>query len=713
VSENEQPVESQNLPPNARTPLKPGEQYIPMVPAQSPMPEVTTRSVVMGLIFCAIFSMAAAYLALKIGQGIEAAIPISILAIGIGGMFARRSSILENVIIQSIGANSSHVVAGAVFTIPALYMLHAEGVIPVAPVWYQVILTAFLGGCLGILFLIPLRHYFMIELHGQLPWPEATATTEILVSGQKAGGQAKVLAISAVLGMVYDGLVTTFHAWKEKVTFDWKTVAEDGTETVVGFGQFLQHHFMTLRILNSSAVLGIGYIVGLRYAAVICAGSFLSWFVLVPIVHAVGENLQAILPPGKGLIGAMTTDEVFKYYVKIIGVGGIAGAGIMGIIQAIPSMIGSMRKGLGKIGSGGGAATADVLRTDRTFTGRMTFVGIVMTLVGIFLFYSFGLGLTDSFVYALVGTLLCGLIAFLFAPVSARAIAIVGTNPVSGMTMLTIIVVGVVMRALGIEGGEGMFVVMLVGGVVCTALCAAGALSTDLKIGHWIGATPKKQLALKFIGTLVAATFCGLAMWVMSEQPEGMGFGTDNLPAPQATAMKELLVGIMGTEEAPLRWYLFSCGVILSLILQMAKVPALAFALGMYLPIELNVPVLIGGFLAWVVGRKREGEDHQKTRAGHNRGILIASGLMAGGALMGIFDGVVNAIIKSVVGGNTGAEIKENFDAAKGHIYVLSDQNHEGATGELLGIAVLIALCVFVVIYSRKAKADPDAPDME
>jgi len=701
VTQNDPPMERQDLPPNARTPLEPGEEYIPMIPAESPMLEVTPRSVIMGLIFCAIFSMAAAYLALKIGQGIEAAIPISILAIGIGGMLARRSTILENVIIQSVGANSSHVVSGAVFTIPALYMLHVEGVVPFAPAWYQVILTAFLGGCLGILFLVPLRHYFMVEQHGKFPWPEATATTEIIVSGQKAGGQAKVLAISAGLGIAYDGLVTTFHASKEIINFE-----------AVKVGEFLKEHFMTLRVLNASAVIGIGYIVGLRYAAVICAGSFLSWFVFVPLVHAIGDGLGTILPPGDTLIGEMSRDDVFKHYVKIIGVGGIAGAGLMGILRAFPSMIGSMRKGLSGLGSGAGA-TGAVKRTDQTLSGKVTAVGIVMFLTATFLFYSFGLGLDDSLLYAGVGTLLCGVIAFLFAPVSARAIAIVGTNPVSGMTMLTIIVTGFVMKGLGLHGGMGMFVVMLVGGVVCTALCASGALASDLKIGHWIGATPRKQLALKFLGTLVAATFCGLAMWVMSEQPPGMGFGTDNLPSPQATAMKELLVGIMGSEEAILRWYLFGLGVLLSLILQMAQVPALAFALGMYLPIHLNVPVLIGGFLAWLVGRKREGEDPLKTKAGHNRGILIASGLMAGGALMGIFDGIINAVIKFSVGDVAPEELTESFNAAKGKIHLLSEGKLEGATGEIIAIVMLVALCAFIVVYSRKAKADPDAPDME
>jgi len=696
------PLERDTLPPNARKELGPGEEYIPMVPAESNMFEVTPRSLIMGLIFCAIFAMAAAFLALKIGQGIEAAIPISILAIGIGGLMSRKSTILENVIIQSIGANSSHVVSGAVFTIPALYMLFDEGLLDMKPTILQIILTAFLGGCLGILFLIPLRRYFMVEQHGKLPWPEATATTEILVSGQRVGDQAKVLAISAILGIVYDGLVTTFHAWKEKIDFQ-----------ALALGDVLKEQFMTLKILNTSAVVGIGYIVGLRYAAVICAGSFLSWFVLVPIIHAIGDSLTTILPPGDMTIGEMLPKDVFKHYVKIIGVGGIAGAGIMGIIQAFPSMIGSMRKGLGGLGAASKGSGAAVKRTDQSIPGSVTTVGIVMFLAAVLLFFTFGLGLENSFLYAGVGTVLCGVIAFLFAPVSARAIAIVGTNPVSGMTMLTIIVTGVVMLNLGLEGGTGMFVVMLVGGVVCTALCASGALASDLKIGHWIGATPRKQLGLKFLGTLVAATFCGLAMYIMSNQPPGMGFGSSNLPAPQSTAMKELLVGLFGADSAPLRWYLFSIGIILSLILQMAKVPALAFALGMYLPIELNVPVLIGGIIAWVVGHKRKGESEAKTKAGHNRGILIASGLMAGGALMGIFDGLINTIIKFVAGGDSLEAQSEAFKSAKDNIHLMSEETLKGPTGEITSIVMLAALCLFIIWYARGAKEDPDAPDLD
>jgi len=625
VADEKLPRERDTLPDNARTPLGPGEEYIPMIPAHSAMPEVTIRSVLMGFLFCAIFSMAAAYLALRIGQGIEAAIPISILAIGIGNLLARKSTILENVIVQSIGANSSHVVAGAVFTIPALYMLFDEGVIPMQPAWYQIILTAFLGGCLGILFLIPLRHYFMVQQHGELPWPEATATTEILVSGQRAGNQAKVLAVSALLGIVYDGLVTTCHAWKETISFE-----------AVKVGNVLRDNFMTLRILNTSAVIGIGYIVGLRYAAVICAGSFLSWFVLVPIVHAIGAGLPGILPPGDVLISDMTPDQVFKFYVKIIGVGGIAGAGIMGILRAFPSMIQSMGKGISGLGAKGEAGASAVKRTDRSLSGSVTFVGILMVLAAVFLFFSFGLGLSDALLYAVVGTVLCGVIAFLFAPVSARAIAIVGTNPVSGMTMLTIIVTGVVMLSLGLTGGVGMFVVMLIGGVVCTSLCASGALSTDLKIGQWIGATPRNQQISEIIGATGAAFFVCLAVYYLGK---AYGFGSDALPAPQAPLMKTVLDGVLGGD---LRWDLVGVGAAFAVAVLLLKLPPLPFAVGMYLPLETMTPVFIGGLIRHIVDTRYAVDKKEK---GKDQGILLGSGLIAGEGLMGVVIAIIAVVL--------------------------------------------------------------------
>jgi len=676
--------EIEGLPENARRPLAEGEQYVPVVPDETGVPEVTTRSIVMGLVFCGIFAMAAAYLALKVGQGIEAAIPISILAIGLSRLFPRRSTLLENVIIQSIGANSSHVVSGAVFTIPALYMLAAEpGSGVTEPSVWQVIIVSFLGGCLGVLFLIPLRYHFMVEMHGKFPWPEGTATTEIIMSGQRAGNQAKLLAIAAGLGAAYDGIVASLHGMAEVVSF-----------RAIGVSQFLAKHFMVLHVLNNAAIVGIGYIVGLRYAAVIAAGSFLSMFVLVPMVHAIGVHVPAILPPGEVPIADMDPETLFRDYVRIVGVGGIAGAGILGIMGSLPSMVRSIVANMSALAKKRDGQAVAVRRVDRSLSGTVAIAGIAIFMVSALTFFSFGIGAASSFKYALVCTILVTIIAFLFAPVAARAIAIVGTNPVSGMTMLTLIVTGVVLLKMGLKGGDGMFVTMMVGGVVCTALAASGALASDLKIGHWIGATPSKQLALKFLGTLVAAVFCGLAMWVMSQADPSEGFGTKAIPAPQASAMKTILEGIFGDTAAPLRWNMFGLGAVLAVILRMAGVPALAFALGMYLPMELNTPVLIGGFLAYLVGRKRAGDSDASVKARTDRGVLIASGLVAGGAIMGVLDAIANAIIKGVTG---------NTDA-KGAIHILSDHAFEGIPGEAMALVGLVALCTFIVVYSRRAK---------
>ncbi|HOX25738.1 MAG TPA: oligopeptide transporter, OPT family [Candidatus Krumholzibacteria bacterium] len=670
------------LPANARRPLEPGERYVPVVPDEHVL-EVTGRSVTLGLVLCAVFAVSAAYVALKLGQGIEAAIPIAILGIGYSGLVRRRSTMLENVFVQSIGANSSHVVSGAVFTIPALYMLAAEagataeagGGVAEPAVW-QVIVVSFLGGCLGILFLIPLRHHFMVEMHGKFPWPEATATTEIVLSGERAGGQARVLALAAGLGALYDGLVLTLHAMAEQINF-----------RVLWIGQFMERHFLKFSLLNNAAVVGVGYIIGLRYAAIICAGSFLASWLLVPMVYAIGKHVPVALPPGPIPIGEMGIDDVFKHYVRIIGVGGIAGAGLLGILQSLPAMIRSIGANLKGLRSRDERARAAVPRTDRTLPGATTGLGVVLFAVCAVAFFTFGLGIPHAAGFALAGTVLVVAIAFLFAPVSARAIAIVGTNPVSGMTMLTLIVTGLVMKKLGLTGGDGMFVTMMVGGVVCTALAAAGALASDLKVGHWIGATPAKQLALKFVGTLVAAVFCGLAMWLLAKQ--GDGFGSRDIPAPQASAMKTILVGIFGTADQPLQWLLFGLGAVFAVVLRVAGVPALAFALGMYLPMEINTPVLLGGVLSWVVQRRRKGDPAEAPAARHQQGILIASGLIAGGALMGVLNAGLN------VGFGT---------PAMDRLHVLADPAFEGRVGEGIAIVLLAGLCWLVVRQAGRAR---------
>jgi putative OPT family oligopeptide transporter len=679
----------EGLPDNARRPLEPGESYVPVVPDETGVHEVTARSITLGLVFCALFAMGAAFLAVRVGQGIEAAIPIAILAIGLSPalarVYGRKSTILENVIVQSIGANSSHVVSGAVFTIPALYMLSAQAGSGVAePTMFQVITVSFLGGCLGVLFLIPLRYHFMVEMHGQFPWPEGTATTEILLTGERAGTQARILALAAAVGALYDGVVASLHGMTELVTF-----------RAVGIGQLLERQFMTLRILNNAAIMGIGYIVGIRYAAIICAGSFLSFFVLVPMVHAIGVYIPETIAPGVIPISEMSIDEVFRNYVRIVGVGGIAGAGILGILTSIPSMVRSIGANIAGMSHQDSRAITEVPRVDRSLSGSFMIGGLAVFAVAAVLFFSYGIGIGGSLTYAIVATALVTVIAFLFAPVAARAIAIVGTNPVSGMTMLTLIITGFVMLRLGLSGGNGMFVTMMVGGVVCTALAASGALASDLKVGHWIGATPARQLALKFLGTLVAAIFCGIMMWVLAQADPGQGFGSSHLPAPQASAMKEILVGIFGAETPPLQWYMFGLGVVLSMILRMAGVPPLAFALGMYLPMELNTPILLGGILSWLVGRRRADEDDRTVKARQDRGVLVASGLIAGGAIMGATDAIINAIIKQTTGSTE----------AKTVVHLLSEHAFEGIPGEVLGTIGLALLCTAVVIFARRAKA--------
>jgi putative OPT family oligopeptide transporter len=672
------PDEIKGLPENARRPLAPGEKYTPIVPHDGVL-ETTGRAIVLGLVFCAIFSMAAAYLALKLGQGIEAAIPIAILAVGLSKFFARKNTILENVIIQSIGANSSHVVSGAVFTIPALYMLASvPGSGVHTPSLLQVVMVSFLGGSIGILFLIPLRHNFMVENHGVFPWPEATATTEILVTGEKAGNQAKVLTIAALIGGFYDGFTSLFRVMAENIRLVYIGPSE-------WLGRMQEKAFMRFDFLNSAATLGIGYIIGLRYTAIIAAGSFFATFVLVPMVHGVANYVPGIVPPGTIPMAEMSPTFIFRDYVRIIGVGCIAGAGVMGVLSSLPSMMRSIVSNLKALKDKGSAETIAPSRTERSVPGSFVAVGLVVFTLATILFFSFGIGIKNALVPALLGTAVVMVISFFFAPVAARAIATIGTNPISGMTMLTLLITGLVMLKLGFTGGTGMFVTMMVGGVVCTALAASGAFSTDLKIGHWIGSTPAKQIGWKFVGTLVAAIFCGIAMFVMSKGGFGTGDGAQ-YAAPQASAMRAILEGIFGTEATPLRWNFFGLGVVLSLVLRLINLPALGFALGMYLPLELNTPLFMGGILSHVVNKKLANDTDESAKARENKGILIASGLMAGGAIMGVI----------------GAMVRMNPNWKEG-FYLLNQNIIEGFVGEWLAIIGMAALCIYVVKSSRKA----------
>lgn len=645
------------LPPEAYRELGEGESYHPVIPAGEITFEVTLRSVGIGLVMAMIFSLASAYLALKTGQGMEAAIPIAILAIGLANVFARRSTILENVIIQSVGAASSAVVAGAVFTIPALYMLDVE-----VSFWH-IFLTAFFGGCLGVLFLIPLRDYLMVREHGKLPFPEAMATTEILVAGASAGQQAITLVWSALVAFLFDLCILTFGLWKEIITF-----------RAVWIGRWLEEKFsMAVRIDGLSAIVGLGYIVGIKYASIIAAGSFLSFLVFIPLVKYIGSNLAGIIPPGEVPIAQMAVDDIFTSYVRLIGIGGIAGAGIMGIIKSIPSIGRSFMLGIRGIAASRAEGHEDV-RTERDMNMRDVLLGIAGVAVCLWLF--FRTGLTGSLVSTISVLLALG-ISFLFTLVSARAIGLIGTNPVSGMTLATLIITSVILTRVGLSGKPGMFVALIVGGVVCTALAVAGAFATDLKIGYWLGATPRNQQMYKFLGIVVSAAFCGFAMMLLAKT---YTFGSLEMPAPQASAMREIIFGLMGP-EAGVQWILFAFGVIISVILAMSGVPALAFALGMYLPIQLNTAVLLGGFISYLVGRSSSDEKLSKERK--ERGILVASGYIAGGSIAGVVAAVIAAL---------------SWDR------FLTVSYSENA-GEIVAIAMLVLLSIFMFEYSKRIRA--------
>jgi len=606
------------LPANAYTELNPGEEYRPPVPATAAQPEATRRSVGWGLFLCAVFTVASAYSGLKVGQVMEAAIPISILAIGLARVYRRRSSLLENVIITGIGGVSGSLVAGAIFTLPALYMLHLD------PHPAQTVFICLAGGCLGTLFLIPLRRYFVREMHGRFPYPEATAITEVLITGEKGGSQAKLLLQATGIAGVYDFLVTTFHVWSEFVDFQFVPVMRSLAERARVVFNFDAVAF----------ILGLGYVMGLRSSLILCAGGFLSNFVLVPLIWMIGREAPSLVVyPASLPIAEMTATQIFRGYVRFIGVGAIATAGIFGIVKSLRIMAGSFAIAARTFRHG---ERDGVARTDRDITIPAIVVGTLLSTLtaGVF-FASLGQALT----VALVGLALTLMFSFFFTSVAANAIATTARNPVSGMTMLTIIVSSVVLLRFGVSGTTGMFFVTAIGGMVCTALSLSGQFVTDLKTGYWLGSTPAAQERVKFLGVLVAALAAGLTIVMLNQAFQfGEAIPGDTrvvLPSPQAAIMKSLVEGFMS--QQPVAYILFGSGAMVALVLEMLGVPALIFALGMYLPLELNTPALVGGFLAHFLQRRSEALGGERGATVRERGVVIASGLMAGGALGGVF----------------------------------------------------------------------------
>lgn len=612
------------LPENAFRELKEGEQYEPVLDANKVYPEVNAWSVTWGVIMAMIFSAAAAYLGLKVGQVFEAAIPIAIIAVGASTVAKRKGALGENIIIQSIGACSGAVVAGAIFTLPAIYILQAH--YPAITVsFFKVFIASLLGGILGILFLIPFRKYFVSEMHGKYPFPEATATTQVLLSGAKGGSQAKPLLLAGLVGGLYDFIVSTYGWWNEVFT-----------SRMISAGQQLADNAkLVFKVNTGAAVLGLGYIVGLKYAFIICLGSFAVWWVLVPIMSLMFNNVVLDMWNANihQTVGSMSPETIFLEYGRSIGIGGIAMSGIIGIIKSWGIIRGAVSLA-GKELKGGNKANVEQVRTQRDISFKIIAIGSLVTLAVIFLFFWFGV-MQGNLLFAVVGILLVAIIAFLFTTVAANAIAIVGSNPVSGMTLMTLILASVVMVAVGLRGEVGMVAALLMGGVVCTALSMAGSFITDLKIGYWLGATPAKQQTWKFLGTLVSAATVGGVIMLLNET---YGFAGDSLAAPQAHAMAAVIEPLMQGAGAP--WLLYGVGALMAILLTWAKIPALAFALGMFIPMELNVPLLVGGLINWYVTTRSKKQQVNDARG--EKGTLIASGFIAGGALMG----VVSALLR-------------------------------------------------------------------
>lgn len=654
------------LPENAFRELNEGEEYQPIMSAESNPAEVNVWSVTWGLVMAVIFSAAAAYLGLKVGQVFEAAIPIAIIAVGVSSATKRKNALGENVIIQSIGACSGVIVAGAIFTLPALYIIQAK--YPEVTVnFIQVFLSSLLGGILGILFLIPFRKFFVKDQHGKYPFPEATATTQVLVSGEKGGNQAKPLLLAGIVGGLYDFLVSTFGTWAEAFS----------TRAIAGGAFVAEKAKLVFSINTSAAVLGLGYIVGLKYAAIICAGSAVVWFVLVPLMPMLGDEMLQMLNPtfdlaAMGSVADMSPETIFKTFARHIGIGGIAMAGLIGIVK----QWGIIKGAIGLAGrelKGSGNATGKVERTQRDISMKIIAIGVIIAIIATFIFFYTGV-VEFNLLHAIVGILVIGIIAFLFTTVAANAIAIVGTNPVSGMTLMTLILASVIMVAVGLKGSAGMVASLVMGGVVCTALSTAGGFITDLKIGYWLGTTPKKQETWKFLGVLVSAATVGGVMIILNKT---YGFVGDNaLVAPQANAMAAVIEPLMSGTGAP--WYLYGIGAVLALILNYFGIPALAFALGMFIPMELNAPLVVGGAINWFITTRTPDKAVNEERG--EKGTLIASGFIAGGALMG----VISALLRFT-----------GFNP-------INDEWLANPMSEILSLAAYLLLIVYFITATRK-----------
>ncbi|MDD4697172.1 MAG: oligopeptide transporter, OPT family [Fermentimonas sp.] len=671
---NQEVLESKvtELPANAYSELEPGEEYKPVLPADKPATEVTGYSLIMGVLMAIIFSAATAYSGLKIGQVFEAAIPIAIIAVGVSAALRKKNALGQNVIIQSIGSSSGVVVAGAIFTIPGLYILQAK--YPEIEVdFWQIFFASLLGGFLGILFLIPFRKYFVKDMHGKLPFPEATATTEILMTGEKGGNKAKLLVTSGIIGGLFDFCFAQFRLWSEVIT-----------TKIIPAGSVLADQFkMVFKFNVSSLIFSFGYLVGLRYALIIVCGSLLSWLVLVPLVNEIGA-LGAIAGGGVNPFETMSAEMIFNNYVRNIGIGAIAMAGIIGIIKSSGAIKTAFSMATGKkVATDTHQQTTK--RTDRDLKMSVVTLFLLFTLLAVFTFLMVGVDITPT--QSVVALIAIAVISFLFTTVAANAIAIVGSNPVSGMTLMALILISVILVGVGVGGPKGMVSALIIGGIVCTALSMAGGFITDLKIGYWIGSTPSKQQSYKFLGTLVSAATVGAVIYILNEA-YGFVLSPENpnpMVAPQANAMAAIIEPLMA--GSGVSWMLLAVGAVIAILANWLGVSPLAFALGMFIPIQLNTPLVVGGLLNHWINKK--GKDAKLTNARHQRAILISSGFIAGAALFG----VIGALIIFITG---------NANALNFGIW--SDPDGVGA--QITALVAFTALVIYFVWESKRAKID-------
>ena len=658
-----------SIPENAFRPLKPGEEYEPLMPAKANPREVTAWSLVWGLLMAVIFSAATAYLGLKVGQVFEAAIPITIIAVGLASATKRKDPLGENVMIQSIGACSGMIVAGAIFTLPALYILDSK--FPDADItvsFFEVFLSSLLGGFIGILFLIPFRKYFVKEKHGEYPFPEATASTQVLISGEGEGSSALPLVIASVVGGLYDFAVSTFGAWAENFTSAFCTLGQ----------QFAMKTKLYFSCNTSAALLGMGYIIGLKYAAIMCAGSVLIWWIAVPAIALIWPELEV----KEGIAAATASPQEIFQYAKSIGIGGIAMAGIIGVWNSRSVILGSfslIRAAFGKKQEAQGEEECP--RTQRDISMKVIVMGLVVSFLATFLFFQLDV-MGGNLLFSCVAFAIVFVISFLFTTVAANAIAIVGSNPVSGMTLMTLILASLVMSVVGLKGTSGMVAALVMGGVVCTALASAGAFITDLKIGYWLGSTPAKQQTFKFLGVLVSAATAAGVIMILNEAYGFTPENSDVMAAPQARAMAAVIEPLMMGQGAP--WLLYGIGAVISLVMNACGISALAFALGMFIPLQLNLPLIVGGALNWFVTSRSKNPEVNAARG--ERGTLLASGFIAGGALMGV-----------VSAGLTFAGVD---------LFICDGSWMNSTGGQLLSLAAYIALIVFLYYACKKAVKD-------